>query len=69
MPEILGDAGIYFDPEQSVSIRQAITQLIASPSLRAEKAQAAFDRAQLHSWRRCAGETFEFLAKVAAVAS
>lgn len=69
MPEILGDAGVYFDPEQSNSIRQAIEALIISPSLRAEKARSAFYRARLYSWRRCADETFAFLAKVAAAVS
>lgn len=65
MPEVLGDAGVYFDPEDIGSIRQAIQQLISSPALREEKAQAAFERMQRYSWRRCADETFRFLAEVA----
>lgn len=69
MPEILGDAGVYFNPEQSDSIYRAIEQLVISPSLRAVKAQMAFDRAQLYSWRQCARETFTFLATVAEAAS
>jgi len=65
MPDILGDAGIYFDPEQVSSISHAIGQLVASPSLRAAMARSAFYRAQIYSWRRCADETFGFLARVA----
>jgi glycosyltransferase involved in cell wall biosynthesis len=61
MPELLGDAGIYFDPEQPEEIAAAIRQLIASPDLRAEKARAAYQRAQALSWARCADETFDFL--------
>jgi glycosyltransferase involved in cell wall biosynthesis len=65
MPEVLGNAGIYFDPEDPNSIADALRKLIESPGLRAEMAQAAFDRAQVFSWKRCAAETFEFMAKIA----
>jgi glycosyltransferase involved in cell wall biosynthesis len=65
MPEILGNAGIYFDPERPEEIASAIRDLISSPALRTEKARAAFERAQAFSWVRCADETFRFLAQVA----
>ena len=65
MPEILGDAGIYFDPEDANSIARALRELIESPDLRTKLAQAASDRAQVFSWKRCADETFGFLAKIA----
>ena len=61
MPEILGDAGIYFDPERPSEIAAALRTLIESPELRAEKADAAFRRAKGFSWDRCAEETFGFL--------
>ena len=63
MPEILGDAGLYFDPENSDDIAIGIRRLIESPSLREEKAKAAFASVQKYSWKRCADETFAFLAK------
>jgi glycosyltransferase involved in cell wall biosynthesis len=65
MPEVLGDAGVYFDPEDPEDIARALRQLIGSPVLRASLAAASFARAQSYSWRRCADETFEFLAAVA----
>ncbi len=65
MPEVLGDAGVYFDPEDAKSIAGALRQLIESPELRARIAQAAFVRAQAFSWKRCADETFGFLARIA----
>ena len=65
MPEVLGDAGVYFDPEDASSIADALSKLIASPDLRAQMAQAAFNRAQAYSWKRCAENTFAFLAKIA----
>ena len=37
MPEVLGDAGVYFDPEQPIEIYRAIKNLINNPQLRLEK--------------------------------
>lgn len=65
MPEVLGDAGVYFDPERPADIARALRELIASPALRAEKAQASYTAALAFDWRRCADETFGFLAGVA----
>jgi glycosyltransferase involved in cell wall biosynthesis len=64
MPEILGDAGIYFNPERPVEIAGALLTLINSSSLRSELAQASFTRSQEYSWERCANETFGFLNQV-----
>lgn len=65
MPEILGEAGVYFDPENSGDIARALRELIDFPDLRTKLAQAAFDKAQMYSWERCANETFCFIADVA----
>lgn len=65
MPEVLGDAGVYFDPESPRDVARALRELIDSPSLRAELARCSFDRVQMFSWSRCASETFGFLARVA----
>ncbi len=65
MPEVLGDAGIYFDPEQPLEIAQALRELIDSPDLRAKLIQAALVRTQAFSWERCADETFNFLVQIA----
>jgi glycosyltransferase involved in cell wall biosynthesis len=66
MPEVLGDAGVYFDPESPADIARALRELIDSVELRARLARRSFDRVQMFSWSRCASETFGFLAKVAA---
>jgi glycosyltransferase involved in cell wall biosynthesis len=65
MTELLGDAGVYFDPENPRDIARAIRELVDSPQLRAELAMEAFKRAQIYSWARCAEETWEFLAQFA----
>ena len=66
MREILGDAGIFFDPEDVESISAAILTLTASADLRIRMARAAQETARQYSWTRCAGETFGFLAQIAA---
>lgn len=65
MPEVLGDAGLYFDPEQPPSIAAALLRLAQDAPLRSRLAQAAFQAAQAYSWSRCARDTFGFVAAVA----
>ncbi len=65
MPEILGNAGVYSDPDKPSEIAEGIRQLIELPELRAETAYEAYRRAQAFSWARCADKTFEFLAQIA----
>ena len=65
MPEVLGDGAVYFDPESSESIAEAMRALIMSRELRERMARDAFDRARAYSWERCASETLGFLARIA----
>lgn len=65
MPEMLGDAGVYFDPERAVEIAAAISRLADDAVLRFRSAERSVERSQGFSWRRCARETFDFLAEVA----
>ncbi|MBW2663067.1 MAG: glycosyltransferase family 4 protein [Deltaproteobacteria bacterium] len=64
MPEVLGNAGVYFDPEYPDQIVDALAMLLKDHGLRARLAQEAYNRAQEYSWERCADETFSFLAEV-----
>ena len=65
MPEMLGDAGVYFDPEKIDSISQAIKTLIDDSDLRRSKAVAAYARGCDYTWDRCAKRTFTFLRLIA----
>lgn len=65
MPEILGDGGVYFDPENSDTITTALRKLFFDGEARRKMAQASFERAAKFTWHRCAEETFVFLAKTA----
>ena len=64
MPEILKDAGVYFDPENSTSVAQAIKKLILDEAFRQSLAQKAHALATQFSWDRCARETWAFLVHV-----
>jgi glycosyltransferase involved in cell wall biosynthesis len=65
IPEVVGDGGVYFDPESPDSIAAALRRLLADPELRAACAARAHERARAYTWRRCADETFAFLAEIA----
>jgi glycosyltransferase involved in cell wall biosynthesis len=64
MGEILGDAGVYFDPEDVGSIAESLRKFVEDPALRMRCAENAHARAQSYSWKRCADETFAFLRRV-----
>jgi glycosyltransferase involved in cell wall biosynthesis len=65
MPEVAGDAAVYFDPTNADEISSAIERLIGDAPLRAELSAKAITRARTYSWARCADETFRALAAVA----
>lgn len=65
MPEVLGDAGIYFHPEFVDSISEAIERLVNDRDLRIKLAETAWQRVQSFSWERCARESLDFVSKIA----
>jgi len=65
MPEILGAAGEYFDPEKPKEIEETLQKLIDDRALRERCAWRAYTTAQGYSWEKCAQETFAFMADVA----
>jgi glycosyltransferase involved in cell wall biosynthesis len=64
MPEILGDTGLYFNPEDPQSITASLRRMIDSPELRERLARASSARAREYSWRRCSSDTFSFIVEV-----
>jgi glycosyltransferase involved in cell wall biosynthesis len=68
MPEVLGDAGLYFDPESPESIARTLHEIIVNHEKRTLLASRAYARAAAFSWRTCADRTFQHLANVAVAA-
>ncbi|MDC0309229.1 glycosyltransferase family 4 protein [bacterium] len=64
MPEVLEDGGVYFDPEDPDSIAAAIEDLITDSSKRTRLAVRAKELSHQYSWKRCARETFSFIAQI-----
>ena len=65
MPEILGPAGFYFDPESQESISNALIELLSNPTRRYEIAIEARERVRDQTWEHCAQQTFAFLRTIA----
>jgi glycosyltransferase involved in cell wall biosynthesis len=65
LPEVLGDCGVYFDPEDPKDIASKLKLLLFDPQLRTEIASKGFNRSKEFSWNKCANETFMFLSSIA----
>jgi len=63
MPEVLEDAGVYFDPEVATSIAQAVGVLIENTELRKKLSIRSKILSSHYSWERCARETWAFLSE------
>ena len=57
MPEILGDAPVYFDPLSIESIHDAVAKVIDDDKLRAEMTKKGHAQVSKYSWERMAEET------------
>jgi glycosyltransferase involved in cell wall biosynthesis len=57
VPEVAGDAAVFFDPESTDEIAEAVTAILANPGLAADLAEKGRKRAALFTWRRAAEET------------
>jgi len=65
MPEVLQDGGVYFNPENSSSIADAVAKIIKDQELRIRIAKRAKELSGQYTWKRCADETWKFIAEVA----
>ena len=54
LPEVVGDAGLFFDPTDVGSIATTIRRLLADPRIRDDLARRALARAPLFTWDRAA---------------
>ncbi len=59
MPEILGDAAHYFDPEKPAEIYTALTRMADDTELRAELIAKGRSQVAKYDWTRCAQQTLD----------
>jgi glycosyltransferase involved in cell wall biosynthesis len=57
VPEVAGDAALFFDPEKAYAIADAVTSILRDRSLASELADKGRKRAALFTWRRAAEGT------------
>ncbi|NPV58415.1 MAG: glycosyltransferase family 4 protein [Actinobacteria bacterium] len=63
LPEVAGDAALYFDPCSVGEMAEAIARLAEDAELRGELSQAGLRRAASFSWRKAAEETRQVFAE------
>ena len=64
MPEVLGSSGIYFDPRDVKSIKDATKLLFENEQVREVIANDSFKKAIKYTWENCANDTFEYISKI-----
>jgi glycosyltransferase involved in cell wall biosynthesis len=64
LPEIAGDAPVYFEPESVAEIAGAMRALTCDADLRTQAASRSLRQASMFSWATCARETFTFVAEI-----
>jgi glycosyltransferase involved in cell wall biosynthesis len=65
IPEVVGDAGEYFDPADTGSMRAAIERVVTSDNHRDLLIAKGRERLKHFSWDRCAIETLDVYRKLA----
>ncbi len=63
LPEVGGDAVIYFNPTSKKELKDAILRVLEDPDLRQEMIVKGKERLTHFGWERCARETLEALVK------
>jgi len=59
MPEVVGDAGIFFDPNSAQSIKSSLETVILNPNLRKSLSRKGIERAKEFSWHKTSKETLK----------
>lgn len=64
IPEVVGDAGLYFDPESMEELGERINQVINDNDLRKKLIEKGYKQKEKFSWNKCSEETLKFYKKV-----
>lgn len=61
LPEIGGNACLYYDPNSAEDLKEKMTQLLENKNLRNELVKKGKQRVKLFSWEKCGKETLEII--------
>lgn len=64
MPEVIGTAGAYFDPNDIEDMKDAIEKVVFSNGLQKDLITLGFKNVEDFSWEKCAGETIDVYRKI-----
>lgn len=57
IPEVVGSAGVYFEPTEVESIQYAMEKVLLSKDLQNELIKKGFENVEKFTWKKCAQET------------
>lgn len=64
MPEVLGEAALYFNPYKKEEIKKTLEKIINTPELRSRLKDLGFKQVRKYSWWECARQTLEIYHKI-----
>jgi glycosyltransferase involved in cell wall biosynthesis len=64
LPEVCGDAALYFNPRDPKDLAEKIELLMTSPQLQNELKQKGLEQAKRFSWENCTQETLQVMQKI-----
>jgi glycosyltransferase involved in cell wall biosynthesis len=65
LPEVIGDAGLLFDPEKTDELADILITLADDPSARERLIAKGYERAKTFSWDKTVAQTLEIYRAVA----
>ncbi len=57
LPEVLGSAAMYFDPDKEEELIEAVLKVLDNKDLRRDLIKRGFEQIKKYSWRACAAQT------------
>jgi glycosyltransferase involved in cell wall biosynthesis len=64
MPEVVNQAGVYFDPRNIDEIRSAIELVVQDEVLRLKLIELGLKNIELFTWEKCAKDTLSLYSKL-----
>lgn len=64
IPEVVGDAGVYFDPNDHEELRAALERVATTDELQADLRARGYARTAVFPWDKCAAETAQIYREI-----
>lgn len=64
IPEVVGDAGAYFDPNNAEELRAALERVVTTEAVQADLRARGYRRITAFTWDKCAAETAQIYREI-----